>query len=149
MNKLIQSRDFLSDPWGSFFPLRTSRAFGNGTLSRLPVLEQSNVLIDIKESDSDYQLAANLPGIPKEQISVSVNDDVLTISGESASESSQESNGEVIRQERFRGKFVRSLRLNETVDEANIEANYKDGVLNVVLPKRESAQPRKVEVVVQ
>ena len=102
--------------------------------------------VDVAETDTAYQVKAELPGIRKEDLDVTVDDGVLTIKAEHNDNQEQTGNGQLIRQERSYGKFVRSLRLGANVDEQSIVAEYRDGVLHVTLPKVKEVQPRKVEV---
>ncbi len=113
------------------------RGFGNGSL--LPA-------IDVSETDDSYVISAELPGVTKEDIHVSIQDGVLTINAESKFEQKQEKDGRLVRQERRYGKYVRSLRLGGDVKEANVKAVYTDGILNLTIPKAEEAKPRHVEV---
>ena len=102
--------------------------------------------VDVAETNTAYQVKAELPGIRKEDLDVTVDDGVLTIKAEHNGNQEQTENGQLIRQERSYGKFVRSLRLGANVDEATITAEYRDGVLHITLPKAKEVQPRKVEV---
>ena len=102
--------------------------------------------VDVAETDTAYQVKAELPGIRKEDLDVTVDDGVLTIKAEHNDNQEQTGNGQLIRQERSYGKFVRSLRLGANVDEETITAEYRDGVLHITLPKAKEVQPRKVEV---
>ena len=102
--------------------------------------------VDVAETDTTYQVKAELPGIRKEDLDVTVDDGVLTIKAAHNDNREQTENGQLIRQERSYGKFVRSLRLGENVDEEAITAEYRDGVLHIILPKAKEVQPRKVEV---
>ena len=102
--------------------------------------------VDVAETDIAYLVKAELPGIRKEDLDVTVDDGVLTIKAEHNDNQEQAENGQLIRQERSYGKFVRSLRLGANVNEETITAKYRDGVLHVTLPKAKEVQPRKVEV---
>ena len=90
-------------------------------------------------------MKAELPGMKKEDIDVSLHDGALSISGERKSEEKLE-NAEVYRSERFFGRFQRTVALPATVDAAKISAQYKDGVLTVTLPKAEEAKPKQIDV---
>ena len=102
--------------------------------------------VDVAETDTAYQVKAELPGIRKEDLDVTVDDGVLTIKAEHNDNQEQTENGQLIRQERSYEKFARSLRLGANVDEETITAEYRDGVLHITLPKAKEVQPRKVEV---
>lgn len=102
--------------------------------------------MDVVERDSEFVIRTDLPGIRKEDINVTLEDGVLTIRGESKEETDEKENGQVIRQERRNGKYTRSLRLATPIDEKNVKAAYKDGVLELTLPKVEEAKPKKITV---
>ena len=88
----------------------------------------------------------DLPFFPTFKSGVSIKDGVLAINAERKKEKKDDKDGRVIREERYYGKFVRSLRLGSDVDESGIEAHYEDGVLNLSLPKTAEVKPRKVDV---
>lgn len=102
--------------------------------------------IDVSENEGAYLVKAELPGVVREDLNVTINDGVLTINAERKEEKKDEKDGRVIRQERYYGKFVRSLRLGSDIDEGRIEAEYENGVLNLSLPKTAEVKPRKVDV---
>lgn len=102
--------------------------------------------IDVTETDGAYVVRADLPGIKKENLDVTINEGVLTINAESRFEHEEKDNGRVIRQERRYGKFVRSMRLGGDVDESNVTADYTDGILTLTLPKSEEVKPKKIDV---
>ena len=129
--------DNFSDVFNGFF--RTPLTHQLVRKARIPA-------VDVAETDTAYQVKAELPGIRKEDLDVTVDDGVLTIKAEHNDNQEQTENGQLIRQERSYGKFVRSLRLGTTVDEETITAEYRDGVLHITLPKAKEVQPRKVEV---
>ncbi len=124
--------------WNELFP-SAFRGSGLSPASKIPA-------VDIKETENEYQVIADLPGISKEHIEVSVKDSVLSLAVRSTEQASEEFQGRIIRQERYQGTFERSFQLNETMDGENIQANYIDGVLTVVVPKKEQLQPKKIEV---
>jgi len=102
--------------------------------------------LDVVERNGDFVVKAELPGVKKEDIDVSVENGVLTITAESKSEHEEKEGDRVIRQERRYGRYVRSLRLGKAVDEKQVKANYKDGVLELTLPKAEEVKPKKISV---
>ncbi|HEC26434.1 MAG TPA: Hsp20/alpha crystallin family protein [Gammaproteobacteria bacterium] len=103
--------------------------------------------IDLHENDNSYTVRAEIPGVKKEDIDVTVNDGVLTINAETRYENEEkEDDGRVLRQERRYGKYVRSIRLGKDVDESHVKAKYKDGVLELELPKVEEVKPKKISI---
>jgi len=92
--------------------------------------------VNISENDKSYSLEVVAPGFQKENFKLKVDDDVLTISAESKSESTEEGKEkEYTRREYSYNSFTRSFRLPENVNDENISAAYKDGILNIELPK--------------
>jgi HSP20 family protein len=102
---------------------------------------------DLVETESEYVLKADLPGLTQEDVSIDVDDNVLTVSGERKSEREERKDG-YYRIERASGSFRRSLRLPEGVDAAAIEAKLENGVLEVHVPKPEQRKPQKVAITV-
>lgn len=105
--------------------------------------------VDVSEEDDVYHIRADLPGVNKDDLDITFQDGVLTINAETTKEKKEEKKGRVIRQERRYGKFVRSMRLGDTVDPDKIKADYKDGVLDLVVPKTEKVKPKKIDVEVK
>ena len=101
--------------------------------------------VDIKEEANQYLITADLPGVDPKDIEITMEDGVLTIKGERQSEAKEEKEG-YKRVERVSGTFYRRFSLPDTADAERIEAKGKDGVLEVVIPKHEKVQARKIEV---
>ena len=101
--------------------------------------------VDISETENQYEVNAEIPGLKKEDIKLSVEDNVLTLSGERKVEKETDKKN-YHRIERAYGKFERSFRLPKEVDAENIKANYKNGVLTVQLPKTEAVKPKEIAV---
>lgn len=106
-----------------FFPVLTNRT------SSMPA-------VNIKESEKNFVLELAVPGMDKKDLKIDINEDVLTISAETKSES-EESNDGYKRKEFSYSTFCRSFYLPENVKRENIGASYKDGILSVELPKQE------------
>ena len=104
--------------------------------------------IDLKESDTHYQVSAELPGVKKEDIHITLDNGVLSLEAEVKDESSEEKDGKVIRQERRYGKFMRSFNVGSGVKEEDIEASFEDGVLKLSAPKvqSEEAPSRRIKI---
>jgi HSP20 family protein len=101
--------------------------------------------VDISETENQYEVNAEIPGLKKEDIKLSVEDNVLTLSGERKVEKETDKKN-YHRIEREYGKFERSFRLPKEVDAENIKAKYKNGVLTVQLPKTEAVKPKEIAV---
>lgn len=101
--------------------------------------------VDIFERDEQLILRAELPGMNRDDIDVRIENGVLTLHGERRRENGFDENS-AHRLERVYGSFTRSFTLPTTVDAARIAATYKDGVLEVVLPKSEASKPKKVQI---
>jgi HSP20 family protein len=100
---------------------------------------------DIHETDNELVLTADLPGIDPKSIDIRVENNVLSLAGERKFEESGK-NGNVHRVERMYGAFARSFTLSTPVDTDSIQANYKDGVLKITLPKAERAKPKRIAI---
>jgi len=101
--------------------------------------------VDIEETDKEFVIKAELPDIKKEEVKVETLDGVLTIEGERKQEK-EEKGKKFYKVERSYGKFVRQFALPAEVDAAKIQAEFKDGMLNVHLPKTAVAKPKAIEV---
>ena len=101
--------------------------------------------INIREDAEGANVQAQLPGIEPEEIEVSVTGDLLSISGERKLENWDEKNT-IHRQERWSGKFSRTIRLPFTIDAKNIKASSKNGILNIRLPRVEEEKPKKIAI---
>ena len=100
--------------------------------------------VDIFETDTAITLLADMPGVKAQDLDIDLRDDVLTLTGEVPSpESTDEA---VVMREYVTGKYFRQFNLSEAIDQAKIEANLKDGVLRLALPKVEKATPRKIAI---
>ncbi len=100
--------------------------------------------LDLVEEQDHYTVKADLPGVKPDDLNVSLEKGVLTVSGEKKSEHAD--NGKPNRIERRYGKFSRSLDLNGLVDESKVEADFSNGVLTLVLPKKAEARTRQVAI---
>ena len=101
--------------------------------------------VDILEKGDDLVIRAEVPGIERDAIDVKVEDNTLILSGERARET-EDDDTQAYRRERVYGSFVRSFTLPKTVDATRITAEYKNGVLEITIPKAEEAKPRRIEI---
>ncbi|MDH4302349.1 MAG: Hsp20/alpha crystallin family protein [Nitrospira sp.] len=101
--------------------------------------------VDISETEGEYQIKAEIPDVKKEDVKVTLEDGVLTIQGERKHEK-EEKGKKYHRIERSYGSFVRTFSLPDVIDNDKVKAEFKDGVLNLHLPKSEKAKPKAIEV---
>ena len=101
--------------------------------------------VDVHEEEGAFVFTADLPGVKKSAVDVTVEDKVLTVSGERRLETEVEENA-FRRIERSFGKFSRRFSLPSDVDASNVAASFKDGVLTIHVPKSENAKPQKIKI---
>jgi HSP20 family protein len=102
--------------------------------------------MDVTENDKEYQVLAELPGLKKDEISVTINGNEITVSAEVKQEKDVKDGETVLRAERYYGKIQRAFTLAQEVDEATAQAKYNDGVLELKLPKKTVAAAKKLAV---
>jgi HSP20 family protein len=135
MNSLIR-RDPLDDLFRGFFvrPVELGQT------------EAPAVKMDVKEKEGAYLVHAEIPGVKKEDIHVSVDGPVVSISAERREEKDVREGERVLRTERYFGKVSRSFQLAQEIDEGRVTARYADGVLELTLPKKAAAETRRITV---
>lgn len=119
------------------------------TLSRFfePAARPWSPAVDIQETENELVLRMDVPGIELKDIDIQLENQTLTIKGERRFEQQQPSNGKGYhRIERSYGAFARTFALPNTLDTERVRAEYRNGVLNVTLPKKELAKPRSIRV---
>lgn len=102
--------------------------------------------VDVSESDNAYTLRAEIPGVRKEDINISVDRDQVAISAEVKNEKEVKNGERVLRAERYYGKVYRVFTLGQPVDEAGANARYADGVLELTLPKKAAASAKRISI---
>jgi HSP20 family protein len=142
------------DPWADRLPFplaRLERDFEHlmervfGDAQRSAPLADFGPAVSLAESEDQYEVSAELPGMSREDVRVELRGGDLCISGEKKSPEGDQ--GKTFhRVEQCYGEFRRSIPLPGAVDEAKIEAAFKDGVLKVILPKCKEARPRRIEI---
>ena len=138
-----------TEAWGALSPLdelirgfivkplaRENAAWAGATPFRL----------DVSETEKDYRVVAEMPGVRKEDISVSIDGNQVTVSAEVKRENEAKEGERVLRSERYYGKIQRVFALEHPIDEANAQARYTDGILELTLPKSEAAMPKRISV---
>ena len=106
-------------------------------------------LANIHETDKTFNITAELPGINKGDIELTIQNGVLEIKGESTEEKKEEKEGQLIRREYRSSKYYRCFNLPEHIDEDKIEANLEKGILNVTIPKVEPKEPEKKKITIE
>lgn len=101
--------------------------------------------IDVSETDDTITVKAEIPGMKKEDIDITVSEGLLTLSGEKKADHEEKGESYHVRESRY-GAFRRSIRLPAEVESDQIDAGYQDGVLTVTVPKGEGAKRKKIEV---
>jgi HSP20 family protein len=124
--------------FNTFFDSPTTAGNGGGARRWIPSM-------DLVETETHYVLRADLPGLGEEDVSIELDDNVLTVSGERKSEHDEKNEG-FHRVERSFGTFRRSLTLPDGVDAEAIAATFDKGVLEVTIPKPEERKPRRVAI---
>ena len=133
-----------TDPWRTLEE-RMSRLFEPAFAGEAFALTTWTPSCDIYEADNHYVLKVELPGLKREDVKINIENNVLTIRGERKFE--EETKRENFRRlERSYGEFMRSFTLPGEIDANHIKAEYKDGLLEVLLPKNERAKPKAIEV---
>jgi HSP20 family protein len=102
--------------------------------------------VDVSENENAYTLRAEIPGVKKEDISITIDGDTVAISAEVKNESEVKNGDRVLRSERHYGKVYRAFTLGQPVDETAAAAKYNDGVLELTLPKKAAAQAKRVTI---
>jgi HSP20 family protein len=134
----IVTRDPFEDLLRGFFVRPVG--FGNVTA------EAPQMRVDVKEDDTTYLVNAELPGVTKDDIHVNIDGPVLSISAERKQEKEVKEGEKVLRTERYFGKVSRSFQLGQEVDEARATAKFKDGVLELRLPKKAATPARRLTI---
>jgi len=132
-----------------FDPFRDMSDFFPGFRLR-PVLSdlgvEPQIKLDVAEADKAYTVKAEIPGVKKEDIQVSIDGNQVSISAEVKQEKEEKEGKKVVRSERYYGRQFRSFSLAHDIDEAKTEAEYRDGVLHLTLPKKTGGEAKKITV---
>ncbi|MCX7086824.1 MAG: Hsp20/alpha crystallin family protein [Methylococcales bacterium] len=131
--------DFLSRKWPRLvdwnFPVALEKSFG---------FEQGIPKVDIIDRESEIEVQAALPGVKKEDLDVSINNQTITIRATTKTEKKED--GKYFRREITQGEFQRTLTLPEYVDNEHVKASFKDGILKVSIPKTEKGKRKTIEI---
>jgi len=131
------------DPFGNIDDLFKGFFVRPALLESQPSLQ---IRMDVKENDKAYTVHADLPGVKKEDIHVNIEGNQVSISAEMKAEREEKEGEKILRSERYVGKVARSFTLAHEIDETQARAQYKDGVLELTLPKKAAGSARKLTV---
>lgn len=129
------------DPFDDFF-----RGFFVRPVEMGKDIEAPNIRIDVREQEKAYIVHAEMPGIRKEDIHVSIDGPVVSISAERKEEKDVKEGERVLRTERYFGKVSRSFQLGQDIDDNAAAAKFTDGVLELTLPKKAATQSKRLTI---
>jgi HSP20 family protein len=132
------------DPFEDFF-----KDFGKGFWMRpvaFPAETEVKMKIDVKEDEKSFTVKADIPGVKKEDIQIDIDDDRISLRAEVKQEKEEKKGEKVVYSERSYGMASRSFTLPVEVDAKTAKAEYKDGVLNLTLPKKSNGSAKRVTV---
>ena len=142
----------LYDPWAEMRTLQSeiNDLFRNDRLPTTTGLFDRSVTpaIDFIEGENEFTVTCELPGLEEKDIDVSIASNVLTLKGRKNTEN-ENKNGKYYKKETWTGSFQRTLALPQTVDSEKIGAQLKNGILRIVLPKKEESKPKQITVEIQ
>jgi HSP20 family protein len=133
-----------TNPFEDFF-----QDFGRGFWMKpvaFPAESELTMKIDVKEDDKSFTVKADIPGVKKEDIQIDIDDDRVSVRAELKQEKEEKKGEKVVYSERAYGMVSRSFTLPDDVDAKAAKAEYKDGVLNLVLPKKANGSAKRIAV---
>lgn len=140
------------DPFGEIARLDPFRSVDDffKEFSMMPTLRgleaEPRIRMDVSETDQAYQVKADIPGVKKEDIKVSIDGNTVSIRAEMKEEKTEKMPGNMMRSERHYGEQYRSFTLPHEVDESKAEAKYQDGVLSLTLPKKAGTAGKQITI---
>ena len=142
MNSLISRNSLFDDFFRDFAPgFFIKPLHGENALP-----SPAQIRIDVKENDQSFIVQAEVPGVRKDDIQVSLDGSVVTLRAEVKQQDNQTEGDKVLRSERYYGTVSRSFSLDQDIDTSKVQAKYADGVLNLELPKKAPADSRKIAI---
>lgn len=141
MNALMARNSLFEDFFRDVAPAFYVRPLHGDTLP-----QPSQIRIDVKEDDAAYQVQAELPGVPKEDIQVSIDGAVVTLRAEVRQHDEKKDGEKLLRSERYYGAVARSFQLPVEVDAAQARARYDNGVLVLTLPKKQGNKTQRLAI---
>jgi HSP20 family protein len=111
-----------------------------------PLPSPGQIKMDVKESDGGYTVSAEIPGVKKEDIHVTIEGSVVTVRAEVKQEDTQTKDDKVLRSERYYGSVSRGISLPQDIDQSQAKAKYDNGVLTLTLPKKQGNGSQKLRI---
>lgn len=111
-----------------------------------PLPSPGQIKMDVKESDGGYTVSAEIPGVKKEDIHVTIEGSVVTVRAEVKQEDTQTQDDKVLRSERYFGSVSRGISLPQDIDQSQAKAKYDNGVLTLTLPKKQGNGSQKLRI---
>ena len=108
--------------------------------------DQPMMRLDLKEDNQQFVVTAELPGVKKEDIKVSIDGNQVSLSAEIKHEKEEKAGEKVLRSERYHGRVARTLLLDESVDQSKSSARYENGILELTLPKAQQGESKLLEI---
>jgi len=108
--------------------------------------EAPQIKMDVSEDDKAYRVKAEIPGVNKEDVKVSIDGNQVSISAEMKKEQEEKKGEKIIRSERYYGSQFRGFTLQHDIDQGKAEAKYQDGILELMLPKKEATSAKRIAV---
>jgi HSP20 family protein len=134
------------DPFGDLFDDLMKgflvRPIGNQPGAQLP----ERLKVEVAEQNGTYKVTAEIPGVRKDDIHVTIDGDQVTIAAEVKQEKEAKEGERVVHSERYYGKVARSFRLGQEIDQANAQAKYENGLLELTLPKKATASAQRLTI---
>ncbi|WP_367106423.1 Hsp20/alpha crystallin family protein [uncultured Psychrobacter sp.] len=141
MSKLVTRNSLFDNFFDEMAPSFLMRPLHGETLPNA-----SQIKIDVSEKDEAFYVNAEIPGVAKEDIDLSITGDIVSISAEIAQKDEQKDGNKILRSERYFGSVSRSFQLPSKVKVDAAEASYENGILKLVLPKETSSERKKLEI---
>ena len=141
MNALVSRSGLFDDFFKDFAPAFYVRPLHGDALP-----EPSQIKIDVKEDDAAYTVHAEVPGVPKEDINVSIDGNVVSLRAEVRQHDQKKDGEKLLRSERYYGAVARSIQLPVEVDAAQARARYDNGVLVLTLPKKQGNKTQRLAI---
>ena len=142
-NELVRLDPFRFDPMRSIDDMMREFSLMPGLRG---VEAEPRIRMDVEETDKDYVVTADIPGMKKEDIKVAIEGNTVSIQAQTASEQEQKEGSNIVRRERYLGQQYRSFTLPQEIDDKSAQAEYENGVLKLSLPKKSGSVSKTLAI---